>query len=177
MSMISRQKLKPCPFCGGEAVILAGFEEHIWIFCEECKAEISAHTTEAEAIEAWNKRAEQPAIVGIDGQKLIEELKNETYSINENDYEDYWQGVLEGLNRSIKKVESQPPADQWIPCSERLPDKEGIYWVTPNWHTECVLVCAYSPETRKFEDEYGRINALAWMPCDRPKPYKEGEKE
>lgn len=58
---ISRQKLKPCPFCGGKAVILAGFEEHIWIFCEECKAEISAHTTEAEAIEAWNKRVEPPA--------------------------------------------------------------------------------------------------------------------
>ena len=61
-------KLKPCPFCGGEAVIeivepyshiLATFMPNYgggaFIECQKCTCAISAKTKE-EAIKAWNSR-------------------------------------------------------------------------------------------------------------------------
>ena len=49
-------ELKPCPFCGGVAKIL----EHYWdveVYCIECQAS-NRGDSKAEAIEAWNRRAE-----------------------------------------------------------------------------------------------------------------------
>lgn len=51
-------KLKPCPFCGGHAII-DGCDETLWIvICKECNASIGYKETEQEAIEAWNGRVE-----------------------------------------------------------------------------------------------------------------------
>ena len=51
------KELKPCPFCGGEAVIniLLG---NYCVTCTECNGSIfpAAGMTEEEAIEAWNTR-------------------------------------------------------------------------------------------------------------------------
>ena len=53
-------KLKPCPFCGGEAII-DGCDETLWIvICKECNASIGYKETEQEAIDAWN-RCVQPS--------------------------------------------------------------------------------------------------------------------
>lgn len=62
-------ELKPCPFCGGEAVI-AQSDAGCWsVVCKRCNTGIfrprcnpdewNAYATEAEAIEAWNRRAER----------------------------------------------------------------------------------------------------------------------
>ena len=54
--VVSKKKLKPCPFCGGVAKIL----EHYWdveVYCIECQAS-NRGDSKAEAIEAWNRRAE-----------------------------------------------------------------------------------------------------------------------
>lgn len=58
-------KLKPCPFCGGEAKMYRGSiwnSKVRWISCENdgCKIqpETPAYDNEDEAIEAWNIRAE-----------------------------------------------------------------------------------------------------------------------
>lgn len=49
-------KLKPCPFCGGEAE-LTGFDApEYWVWCPNCKASTDAHTGKMNAIEAWNTR-------------------------------------------------------------------------------------------------------------------------
>lgn len=61
------EKLKPCPFCGGEAI--RGIACHVHedyafrVECRECKIVTPFYDTEAEAIEAWNRRTERTAKV------------------------------------------------------------------------------------------------------------------
>ena len=75
-------ELKPCPFCGGEAESYSYEAERdifdsrslgyvdteyfdMWgCWCKECEAMIPEKRTEAEAIEAWNRRVEWPAKCG-----------------------------------------------------------------------------------------------------------------
>ena len=52
---MSNKKLKQCPFCNGKAEIesmLSGF----YASCKECYTESRVFDTEAEVVEAWNKR-------------------------------------------------------------------------------------------------------------------------
>lgn len=51
-------KLKPCPFCGGKAII-DGCDETLWItICKKCNASIDYKETKQDAIDAWNRRIE-----------------------------------------------------------------------------------------------------------------------
>ena len=58
-------KLKPCPFCGGEAALhkIAFFKHEAYVRCKTCGVrtlEFSSATMEdakLKAIEAWNRRA------------------------------------------------------------------------------------------------------------------------
>ena len=51
-------KLKPCPFCGGHAII-DGCDDTLWIvICKECNAAIGYKETQEEAIEEWNRRVQ-----------------------------------------------------------------------------------------------------------------------
>ena len=47
------EKLKPCPFCGGEAKIN---KREYSIECTRCSAYMGYFYTKQEAIEAWNRR-------------------------------------------------------------------------------------------------------------------------
>ena len=52
-------ELKPCPFCGGEAVYPEGITVGgIWITCDKCGI-VQGHPymTREEALAAWNRRA------------------------------------------------------------------------------------------------------------------------
>ena len=53
-----KEKLKPCPFCGGEATANESSWRgwwHGWVICKNCGATIDK-PTKKETIEAWNKR-------------------------------------------------------------------------------------------------------------------------
>lgn len=54
-------ELKPCPFCGGTDISCAdaGRKTDVWfIQCEDCFATFPHFDSKAEAIEAWNRRAD-----------------------------------------------------------------------------------------------------------------------
>ena len=66
-------KLKPCPFCGGEAVRMdfldnPPFKEMKgtrYFGCRNCCVVSFSHMTEAEAIEAWNTRHERADVAQV----------------------------------------------------------------------------------------------------------------
>ena len=48
-------ELKPCPFCGGNRIMVTNWG--LWkTWCADCKSETSSYLTEKEAVEAWNRR-------------------------------------------------------------------------------------------------------------------------
>ena len=49
-------KLKPCPFCGGEASTYVAYDDGYYVCCDECGCGLPVYNTEEEAVEAWNKR-------------------------------------------------------------------------------------------------------------------------
>lgn len=55
---MSRYELLPCPFCGGNARLTTWTPTAASISCIMCGAHFNTYT-EAEAIEAWNTRAER----------------------------------------------------------------------------------------------------------------------
>ena len=76
--------------------------------------------------------------------------------------------------RGIRKtIQELPSAQQWIPCSERLPEESGDYLITVAHHSGELLV-----EVDQFDNENGSWwhymdDVIAWMPL--PESYK-GEK-
>ena len=48
-------ELKPCPFCGGKAILYT----HYFCICSECQASTRAYGTPEETVEAWNRRAKK----------------------------------------------------------------------------------------------------------------------
>lgn len=79
------------------------------------------------------------------------------------------------------KEDSDRPHGEWIPCSERLPDKLGDYLVTDiRGNVYCSTLDYVLKEKYFGYDDDGYFvkddTVVAWMPL--PKPYKkEGEAE
>lgn len=78
-------ELKPCPFCGDEAVRMdfldnPPFKEMKgtrYFGCRNCCVVSFVYTTEAEAIEAWNTRAERTCHVEV---SYYDDLMDEDYT-------------------------------------------------------------------------------------------------
>ena len=74
------------------------------------------------------------------------------------------------IRETIDLMPTIEPEQQWIPCSERLPDKPNVYTVTDH-EGRVVRYVYYDNESSR---EYWKRCAKAWMPL--PKPWK-GEKD
>lgn len=79
--------LKPCPFCGGEAVLAHSHSEPFDLAaCLHCHTQGPARPTRAEAITAWNNRASdtleadvaalREALEGYARNYLLDEYEN-----------------------------------------------------------------------------------------------------
>ena len=73
---------------------------------------------------------------------------------------------VEAVSEAIKALESQR---EWIPCSERLPENDGLYLVTTSKGQVQMHVFSYNGNSEEY---WTRCNK-AWMPLSEP--YKEGE--
>lgn len=111
----------------------------------------------------------------ISGQKLIEEVERLRTAYNfsacavigkENCEGSCADCILDSLEEFIN---SQPPADQWIPCSERLPEERQKVLVTLETFTGVRFV-----RMDWIKDGnwwlWNSDNVTAWMPL--PEPYK-----
>ena len=53
------KKLKPCPFCGSKDDLLINDEDYeVFVFCWSCEARGPEMFSKNDAIEAWNRRAD-----------------------------------------------------------------------------------------------------------------------
>ena len=121
----------------------------------------------------------------IDADALIERLKKD----NPQTSKLKWAQILADNAPTI-----EPKTEEWIPCSERLPNEEGLYMATcktfsddyrfidlfhygkpmmPNHKVKGA--CWYHSDSEWGDVVYDDTDILAWMPL--PKPYREdGEK-
>ena len=60
LSLEAEEELLPCPFCGGDAVVVVThpISQGAYVRCKECRVLSMPCNTKAEAIAAWNRRAE-----------------------------------------------------------------------------------------------------------------------
>jgi hypothetical protein len=89
----------------------------------------------------------------------------------------YFKGVTYGI--TFKEPVFEAGKSEWIPCSERLPEKDGEYLVTT--HYAIPPYHMFHPENDIYVDDIsiqrfdGKFidSVIAWMPL--PTPYKEGD--
>lgn len=118
----------------------------------------------------------------IDERKLIDEMTKE--------YKKYYAGTGKGEDFTIamQMVMNQPKIGEWIPCSERLPEKNDIYLITlkdsvtikgSSRNSDCYItsVRCFNARRKKWNSGLERDNPgmeiIAWKPL--PEPYKEGD--
>ena len=116
----------------------------------------------------------------IERQAAIDAIHCDITVIGKENAETVARTIGEFVDR-IKALPTAQPEQQWIPCSERLPDQNGKYLVVGRQKAINIL---------KFDGGrwYGKWGVVAWMPlpdCYKgdennkmplPEPYK-GEEE
>ena len=107
----------------------------------------------------------------IDESRLIDNLKKEWEELC-----DYSENVETLLEYVIRFIGSQPKIGGWIPCSERLPDKDGKYICTQKIYNlsngklsgkSVELVEFYNGKWRRAK----HLKVIAWQPL--PEAYHE----
>ena len=105
------------------------------------------------------------AIEAFDGTKVGE--KNCT---------EYDSGYNDGIDFAVSTLSVLPSAQQWIPCSERLPDTGKIVLVCGKMGG--IYTAIYSKQRADWDNGWWKLNSKshrcdpkAWMPL--PKPYEE----
>ena len=111
----------------------------------------------------------------IDALANTKDLVDVTWT-DEND--NVIDSIEEKRNIIANWLEKVPSAQRWIPCSERLPKKDGRYQVTRYdyvTNTEFIDILWYEENLWWNRHSTGDYAVIAWMPL--PEPYQEGEQE
>lgn len=99
--------------------------------------------------------------------KHIEKIRQDALMMDDTHRADI---IMLGMRLCEKAVRNQPsvePEQNWIPCSERLPEKIGTYMTTLNYGMHGHAVGQrYYHGALGWEDDC----VVAWMPL--PKPWK-----
>lgn len=72
--------------------------------------------------------------------------------------------------RGIHALPSAQPEQRWIPCSERLPEESGQYYVSGGdkvWICEFLIIPSF---TRGWCNDALNPRVQAWM--EKPEPYR-----
>lgn len=82
------------------------------------------------------------------------------------------------LLNAIDRIKEIPSAQDWMPVTERLPEKQGYYFVTYEWRSEKFV--DYETGIDWFRggewvETPRNYKVVAWMPL--PEPYKEATNE
>ena len=76
MKRPEKNKLLPCPYCGGEGKFKeSGYMPEFWVRCKKCFADTRICKTPDKAIKAWNTRIEKKPSV----EKIAQLIASQDY--------------------------------------------------------------------------------------------------
>lgn len=135
----------------------------------------------------------------IDADELMEEIKKMIQPMSTPDGAGMYDMEINAYDEAIvdimRTINKQPTVNEWIPCSDRLPedyDNRFYMCTVENHEDDPPMFCQYEEEYGfgfwndiydehtlgfvdsefKTNEELGYEKVIAWMPL--PKPYKEG---
>lgn len=123
---------------------------------------------------------EQPT--AYDVEKVVEQLEQEQEKLDtdiwarecDNWYGQHCNGMSDGIDKAIEIVQEVAKNGGWIPCSERLPEKDQRCLVQYNGamsgFEDYMDVDTYNGEMFEF---FGSKYVVAWQPL--PEKYQKGE--
>ena len=126
-----------------------------------CKVQILARTC-IERSDEMDLISRQDAIDAVE-ERIQTLLKDEVFRRKCGDRDLYGVKIL---------LQNLPSAQQWIPCSERLPKEDGRYLCT---YKDIFYGDKNFIDFGLFDDGQWIVEPLAWMPL--PQPWKEVKDE
>ena len=142
-------RLKPCPFCGSKAelLIVPGKMTKWAVRCTKCYANNGTFASDHDAVEAWNKRAEQPEITlesAIDYLHSIGWMQEHDRIMTESApvVHAHWKDALISRQAAIEAVEKAATKEcaRWV--IKEIPPVDAVPVVHAHNESETGFLCS-----------------------------------
>lgn len=148
------ERLKGCPFCGGEAVAvvgdgLGGTYHLVW--CEGCDTESPEFQSPQEAFAAWNRRTKPAEGEPVAWREALEKGR---------DYAEQMPDVLRanGLNVFADYLtDFVNLADRTLTRPVAWPDREAVDWAVTRWNDEVWHRPVQNKNRRTLDDTWRQV--------------------